>query len=123
MKTKIEIINETVKFYSEDTSRRAFTSDWGFNEEQKGVCCYLTEDGRQCAVGRCLENSADIANGGIATVWNTAKFKPEYEGHDKTFWSDLQNFHDPHIYWNDSSGLTKPGQVHLQKLLEKYEGQ
>lgn len=42
MKTKLEIIEETVQYYSEDVTRRA--------SDSSGVCEYYTFDGRMCAV-------------------------------------------------------------------------
>lgn len=48
--TAVEIINETVAYYSEDTSRRGITYT-GFGDLK---CVYITAGGQMCAVGRCL---------------------------------------------------------------------
>jgi len=100
-----EIIDETVRYYSEDLSRRAYVKGLG--------CQYLTEDGRMCAVGRCLGNVEEIArhyNAGymVCNIFESVKFKPQYRGLNVEFWNDLQSLHDPCAYWD--GGLTESGQ-------------
>lgn len=111
-----EIIDETVKYYSEDPSRRAYVDGLG--------CQYLTENGRMCAVGRCLENVEEVAKyynlGYLVDDIHEAylKFKPQYQGLNKSFWHDLQSLHDPDSHWNSKyGGLTQAGQdwVHSMK--------
>jgi len=113
MKTKLEIIEETATYYSEDTSRRASTN---------GMCEYLTLDGRMCAVGRCLIDPGAVVGGGAEAILgeNGADklLKEEYRGHDVNFWVYLQLFHDGN-YW-DENGLTEKGKEFLQMLKEKY---
>lgn len=111
--TKLEIIDETVKFYTEDPSRRAV---------ENFSCEYLTADGRMCAVGRCAENPEDIPYGSLGfddNVWATIEFKPQYQGHDERFWSDLQTFHDTSSFW-ESDGLSEDGKEHVEFLKKKY---
>ena len=94
--TKEEILKETIDFYLTDPKRRATCSN--------GTCSYLTDDGRKCAVGRCLKP------GGLAdlrldcgeenpSVFSFAKHPdnyllPQYCGYSIYFWSKLQRLHD-----------------------------
>lgn len=96
MKTKTKIINETVAYYSEDTSRRAVAL---------GACFYYGNGGRMCAVGRCLIDPKAIqklikekgyGDTDIVTLASVTDFqsslKEEYRGHDVNFWESLQIF-------------------------------
>ena len=94
--TKEEILKETIDFYLTDPKRRASLPS--------RACSYLTDDGRKCAVGRCLKP------GGLAdlrldcdeenpSVGNFAKHPdnyllPQYCGHSEQFWFKLQLLHD-----------------------------
>jgi hypothetical protein len=114
--TAVEIINETVEFYSEDTSRRSIGPT---------MCLYNGSEGRKCAYSRC---------------WMEAVWKPEYEdepvgyslmsnpdelvevryrGQTIEFWSKLQTLHDVSRYW-DKNGLTECGKEYVVLLLEQY---
>jgi len=125
MKTKLEILNEIVNYYSEDTKRRAV----------EGVSCvYITPDNRRCAVGMCLTDPSLIkGNKAINDDFfmldedeNQFKaevlslFKPEYRINDINFWSNLQSLHDTKMYWDDK-GLTSEGQMLYNQLKEIYE--
>ena len=93
MKTKTmrEIAEETFAFY-EDKKNIAF-ENW--------ECKYITEDGRCCAVGRCLTNPEKIVDSAddIFTLFKTKQikfsdFKKEYRLKDLDFWGMLQKWHD-----------------------------
>lgn len=123
MKTKLEIIEETVKYYSEDTSRRAVT---------RGKCKYFA-DGRMCAVGRCLVDAQEFQNAlkgvrikktGIKVLGTSARFsendlKEEYRGHEDDFWDELQRLHDNPGMWI-INGLSQGGFHFVTKLKAKY---
>jgi len=132
-KTKKEIILETAEFYGSDPSRRAVV-----NQDGRATCRYLTEDGRKCAVGRCLiegekmlydstqddstqvlvsAESADIAVNRITNLRDV--LMPEYRGHDIYFWKRLQEFHDCNSNFTDT-GLSEDGQWNLEFLLKQY---
>lgn len=134
--TKEEIINETVKFYSTDPKRRSV------NNKKEGTpnCQYVSGDGRNCAVGRCLTtkiknkvatstyNNSDfqgLVHGMIGCEWDKTEenldklLKPSYRGHNLRFWEDLQNLHDVDDYWNET-GLSADGTYDLEKLRKKY---
>lgn len=138
--TYSDLLKETVEYYSEDPEGRR-----GMNG---GMCSYKTEDGKMCAVGRCIihpelfqeagagdfdnllqyipdydfEDLAekDIENLGDDHEGNISKIlKPEYKHlTDLQFWSTLQSLHDYCNFWN-KKGLTEEGIIEVKKL-EKY---
>lgn len=107
--TANEIIIETLQYYLEDPSRRAVSTP-----AEAGKCKYLTEDGRRCAVGRCLVSNLegvdlttlitdvhglnaelqDVLLGGLEGA-----LKPEYRGHSIKLWTMLQQMHDDYALW------------------------
>lgn len=121
MKTKIEIIKETVEYYSADVSRRSiFVTELGLYK-----CMYNSPDGKQCAFARCAEPidskyesySSDklLLEAGIKIL------KPEYRHIvNKSFWHALQRLHDKHSHWGDR-GLTEAGKTYVKKLMDKYK--
>ena len=115
--TKTEIINETAKFYN--------LSNRGYNEDEN-QCHYLTDDGKKCAVGRCISPEKLIffndlhQNEGVGAVSDLQEFLVEgYAGHSIEFWKDLQIFHDRKRYW-DEDGLTVAGHLEHEVLLARY---
>jgi hypothetical protein len=122
MKTKIEIINETVKYYSQDVNRRAYDPRYG--------CVYLTSTGKMCAVGRCLINPSKGFIGSVSSFSradNTpvdleTELKPEYRGHGLQFWNVVQALHDNSYYWCNT-GLTSAGTAFYKSHLKKYAKQ
>jgi len=106
-----KLLDETVAYYSEDTSRRA--------SSLRGECQYITDDGRMCAVGRCLQNpnEVDLASGSFMStgyisesiVFDACVFKEGYEGFDKYFWRRLQSIHDSMISWKKKKGMKRAG--------------
>jgi len=125
-KTKIQIIEETVEYYSADTSRRGV---FGSN------CVYYAprlNDEVMCAVGRCIKEPKKL-HGVFASITRLAEkvneesldnlLKEEYRGHSKDFWQDLQGFHDTRENWNEHIGLTEEGETNLKLLLTEYENE
>lgn len=120
MKTKLEIIEETVAFYSEDTSRRAY---------KEGRCFYRDEKGCNCAVGRLINTEhPKVEEVFKSTAYSFVLFcnygfdilKEEYQITDDEFWFDLQMLHDDNSHW-DKKGLTERGLTFANKLKEKYK--
>lgn len=120
--TTLEIINETVEYYSKDTSRRAAT--------KQGACFYFQiSTGNMCAVGRCAILPEELDNSLFTTaniflfrkleISDEELFKPEYRGHSVEFWIDLQRLHDNNLNWNES-GLSPRGKEQVVILKAKY---
>lgn len=124
-KTKLQIIEETVSYYSQNTARIARNS----NE----YCVYRNEQGFKCAVGRCMIAPSIDMKGGVRhgiTKYNHRKkrnihleleklLRPSYRGNELDFWADLQNLHDRKIYW-DHNGLTFSGEIFSEHLKSKW---
>lgn len=109
---------ETVEFYGADVSRRA-------KDIEFGICDYIMDDGRKCAVGRCCKNPSNKWIGSVSRLaLNFGKldsiFMPEYKGHDQNFWEALQMFHDNCNNWNKKRGLSRFGKRELRELLEMF---
>lgn len=124
MMTKVQIIEQVMEGYIKDPSTRAI-------EGKK--CKYKTEDGRKCAIGRCMkeDNDRKIFNleedvEGLEDYLNKDGKKlddileDKYKGHDINFWMKLQEMHDTYILWNEE-GLTAGGKTRYQQLLNEYK--
>lgn len=126
MKTKIQIIDETVEFYSKNP--RAI--DDKTKPEGGPKCQYLTSDGNQCAHSRCLTDEARTKVVAASMNGYTANdlierfddniHKEEYRGHDSEFWCGIQSIHDSHTYWNGQA-LTARGKQFVETLKERYQ--
>lgn len=123
MKSKIEIIEETIAYYEEDPSRRAMIGT---------SCAYKTDNGNMCAVGRCLTEqglafASEFANeSDVYGLYETNEglddiLKEEYRGHELSFWSDLQSLHDTSSYWKAESKEHR--ELVVSKLKRKYAKQ
>lgn len=150
MKTKIEIINETIeKIAAQDG--QCLNDDGGYDywvQNKHGQVM-------MCAVGHHLENPRNKnGQGSAASISVHKKFgatmsgadcgllyalirdgkdtsnidshytidpwlKPEYRGHELSFWYRLQSLHDDHDNWNYGS-LTEKGATELAKLMKRY---
>lgn len=118
MKTKLEVIEETYKYYSEDPSRRSLS--------ETGECLYIG-DGKRCAFSRCCneEDEKDLQQYegmGADEPLNGLGYdilKPEYRHEDEIFWCDLQRFHDDDKNWN-KKGLTSIGIRKYDNLKSQY---
>lgn len=116
----LALLEDTVKYYSEDTSRRAM---------EENDCVYLTEDGRKCAVGRFLVENFDYTHFNscysvkdlYTQYGNTDKFlTSECRGYNIDFWQRLQGLHDNSTLW-DNKGLTKSGKITVENIKSHIE--
>lgn len=121
--TAVEIIEETVNYYSEDVNRRAVKKD----ELGDSYCEYLSANGNMCAVGRCMSDPSLFDNDErITNILNKYKeediLKPQYLGHEQEFWRGLQRLHDDlgKRYWCER-GLTRSGKKEVLRLKKLYE--
>lgn len=127
----LDMLENTVNYYSEDTTRRATSSDYGLNS-----CVYISKDGKNCAVGRWINYdnfSVEDHNDGHAFLdlikiddktgyqyTDEELFVPEAQGFYYRFWADLQDLHDANENWN-KSGLTDVGKLNADKIKERLE--
>lgn len=120
--TAIELIDETVNYYSQNpVGKRATRVEDGI---QIG-CEYYTPEGRMCAVGRCCKNPklVEEQNEGL---WATSIpnfesiLKKEYQGFPIKLWEELQNLHDTAGYWTET-GLSHSGEDKVKELKESYK--
>jgi hypothetical protein len=120
MKTKLEIIKETVNYYTTEQNSRAMD---GLD------CVYNATDGSHCAVGRCFTDSykskgidfafnlstevsdLDAKEGGLDSF-----LAEEYKGHNTGFWNGLQLLHDREYNWIDDFTLSARGKEYVEKL-------
>lgn len=134
MKTKLEIIDETVDYYSDHP-----------RSMNNLVCLYTSKVGGKkthCALGRCFlpeykalkfefndSSAKDLSNMGAnmgAKRGSLDEFlMDEYKGHKVAFWSDLQGLHDTCGFWEKIAGsngqeLTSLGRDNVEKMKEKY---
>lgn len=125
MKTYTSIIEEVAQFYSEDPSRRA--------KDDAGICCYLTDDGRKCAVGRYLSDPEKFRHArcnaeNLLLNASIQALMPEVQHlKDTDFWQRLQRFHDDDRHWiltdyqdATSRKLTTTGEAYLRQLKFVY---
>jgi hypothetical protein len=119
-KSMLEILNETVQYYSEDVTRRG-------TNRTTGSCEYLTEEGCMCAVGRCMSKpsrdmigSATMLTIGVSCSDLEKELKPEYRGHPISFWRDIQTLHDKDANWSVASGLTTYGEFRVAQIKQMH---
>jgi hypothetical protein len=130
MKSKLQIIEETVQVYSNPANRAV--------KLRSGACYYHSlKNDKRCAVGRCFQPDVKIRHTYTDTpeceyeqcyfaelvdeIANLEELlKPEYRGHELAFWMDLQKFHDDASNFTDC-GLSIRGELFIQTLKEKYE--
>lgn len=123
--TKLEIINETISFYTGDTKRRSLND--------KGYCVYNGPNGTHCAVGRCLlpkyKEMGDLLpmnDDSITELFKEHNFdsiddmlEEKYRGHHYSFWAQLQALHDGKEYW-DASGFTTEGEKQADMIINMF---
>lgn len=121
LKTKIEIIKETIEFYGSDPSRRALDS---------GLCQYKAKNGNKCAFGRCMKDEFAFAyckdSKGASMMlfsYGINILKEEYQIPREQawdFWDDIQEFHDTSSNF-EIHNLSKLGNIRAKFLIEKYK--
>jgi hypothetical protein len=118
-KTKVEIIEETANFYN--LTNRGLNTD--------GYCVYRTEDGKMCAVGRCLNDDFKPLQNiyySVKSLFNDNEnedsifLKEEYVGHSMMFWHSLQGFHDNTENFT-TEGLSDKGVERKNLLINQYK--
>jgi hypothetical protein len=125
--TQEQIVRETVAFYT-SKNRAAVESVRPDNGCTSTQCLYLTEEGKMCAVGRCMTKKGlgrvllsyhkasvhdlDDAFDGIDRL-----LKKKYHGQNISFWANLQRLHDNKNWW-DENGITENGKAEVRYLFK-----
>ena len=117
--TPLELIEETVSYYSEDTSRRGL--------DETNQCVYKTDQGQMCAVGRCLKEDVNVNSfnydSDVDNLFKEYDFpniiKPEYSKITQELWGSLQMLHDQQHNWEVNS-LSVIGKERVAMLKKKY---
>jgi hypothetical protein len=112
MKTKTEIIKETVEYIQKNG-----------RASKMGFCCYfIPETSQMCAVGRCLADPEKFQKiYGYKTINYVgserleSSLRTEYQGHSEKFWQNLQFFHDNGLFWADKE-LTSQGKKNIKPI-------
>jgi hypothetical protein len=109
----LDVLDETIKFYGEDVSRRGV-------QDSSGGCVYRTDDGKRCAVGRmCTPEQMEIAErcvDGVSEL-NHKLYRADLPTFQpRQFWSNLQCLHDDIYFWNKEGGLTDKGERAVQSF-------
>lgn len=126
-KTRVDIIDETVKFYSENP--RAMRAKQLPSEPDS--CAYVAPNGERCAFARCCTEDgvrwlhANLEGSNVQGIETRDKnlnemLKPEYRGHDLHFWINIQRLHDSSEFWGQDGKLTPVGNSRVQRLKCKY---
>lgn len=110
------ILDDTVEYYSEDTSRRCFEPGYG---------CFYRSEGKKCAIGRFIpdENySLEMEEEGATTIISRFHncLPPEIEELPSKFLGNLQFFHDNAFNWGEE-GLTGQGKESVEFLKKEID--
>lgn len=117
--TTIEIIDETVEYYSADTNRRSVNIEGT-------ECVYNGPDGKLCAFSRCvlpteLYNLIEGSNASEFEIHGSLDYLliEQYRGHAPSFWVSLQSIHDNTDYWS-IDGLTSIGRSKVDEIKRMF---
>ncbi len=116
---RAEFLDEGVKYYSEDTKRRATNT--------LGGCEYLTKRGKKCFIGRhitdfsLLENLDLKAHSLDNSLWDgfCQVLPTNVIELGLRFLIDVQHLHDCSSYWG-KKGLSKEGIEALERIKAEY---
>lgn len=115
--TCIEIIDETVEYYSNNPR--------SINDYK--ICTYHGENGEKCAFSRLCEDDVDFSlfeGRACDYIFKVnpnfmENLKEEYRYKDLNFYRDLQRLHDNESYWKGSN-LSEDGESFVEQLKETY---
>ena len=107
-----QFLEDFVDTYVADPSKRAIT--------ETGVCQYLMDDGRKCAIGRHIlpgtYNKTCENQSAYGLVMNNPSMFPDWMSKlNKSFINSVQSLHDGTLFWDDN-GLTSRGLKCLNEL-------
>ena len=114
MKTKKQIVLETIQFYGSDPANRRSVNK--INGTQ--TCLYNGPGGKHCAFARYVkpELQPQLPEGESALIVLARMpscLLPEVShlSSDKAFWQSLQSFHDVNQHWDPVQGLSELGKA------------
>lgn len=107
-----QFLEDFVDTYVADPSKLAIT--------ETGVCQYLMDDGRKCAIGRHIlpgtYNMEYENQSAYCLVMNNPSMFPDWMCKlNKSFINSVQSLHDGTLFW-DNNGLTSSGVNYLNRL-------
>lgn len=114
-KRRLEFLEDTLKYYSEDTNRRAL-------DDQGGSCRYKTEDGKKCAIGRFIPDEKykkSIEGCSVREVMHKNLLSEEILSLGSDFLNSIQGLHDHHDYWI-KNGISKKGEKYIEFIKKNY---
>ena len=115
---RLEFLQNTINYYSEDVNRRAVVDNDDCIE-----CRYLTEDGRKCAIGRfldiTLEQSDKLSNTPVESNRILNLLPNEVRDLGSPFLTDIQFLHDNNFFWNEE-GLSHLGKKYVDTIIKDY---
>jgi len=114
---QLDFLEDTVKYYSEDTSRRAVGNY---------SCRYRTNDGRKCAIGRFIFDelyNEKIEEYSIDEIFKHKCIPNELKELGVSFLCDIQYLHDRDFNW-ENCGLSSKGEELVEfiknKIIKEY---
>lgn len=119
---RLDFLNDTVSYYSADTSRRCFrviTGNTGYTFNR----CMYRYNGKTCAIGRHIADdqyhpTIEGCSVKQQTVFNLLPLNVQELG--EHFLIDIQTLHDIDSYWESESGLTEEGAKAVEKIIKKW---
>ena len=126
--TTQELLDDTIKYYSEDPVRRGIMR----NANDEVDCVYTTDDGKHCAVGRWLKPEYQDTGwwgneeNGIGELVDEDVWEEVIRGEvihiPMWLWYDLQSLHDIKGNWDYKNlCLTEQGTERLMKIQSKID--
>ena len=124
--TELELLEDTIKYYSENTERRCSSEDGCYYSPitigKEGI-----SDG--CAIGRHLDKEFALQIDKDDELNIKSLMKSKFIGNEDKFpdWMikmkldflvSLQNLHDDNLYW-DKNGLTQEGFEYVKEIKNK----
>lgn len=119
---RLDFLEDTVKYYSEDVSRRAVVNTVGIKECR---CLYRTKDGKKCAIGRFIPDEKYFSGmegmclSNYNLYENIDKEIRNLNNHDGSFLKAIQTLHDIENFWS-AKGLTKEGKEKVISIKKLY---
>ena len=111
--TKLQIIDETVEYYS--------THPRSLRDDESSNCMYNGDNNTKCAFSRCCTDDSIFDEGSSACAQKYAVLLPQYAyiPYDDVFWIEIQYIHDTNSFWKDGN-FTDLGEEYVDNLKTKY---